>query len=63
LNATSERRGSLQALPVKDRILATIQLDLTMRKRWERYNNQNYYAEGIEFDDVIGAMIELLSSV
>ena len=63
LKATSERRGSLQALQGKDRILSTIQLDPTMRQRWVRYCKENYYAEGIEFDDVIGTMIELLSSV
>jgi predicted nucleotidyltransferase component of viral defense system len=62
LNATSGRRGSLQALQGKDRILATIQSDLTMRQRWERYCKENFYAEGIKFDDAIGAMIELLSS-
>ena len=61
LKATSERRGSLQALQGKDRILGTIQSDPTMRQRWERYCKENYYAEGIEFDDVIGVMIELLS--
>ena len=63
LKATSERRGSLQVLQGKDRILATIQLDPTMQRRWERYCKENYYADGVEFDDVIGAMIELLSSV
>lgn len=63
LKATSERRGSLQTLQGKDRILATIQSDLTMRQRWERYCKENYYAERIEFDDVIEAMIELLGSV
>jgi predicted nucleotidyltransferase component of viral defense system len=63
LKATSERRGSLQTLQGKDRILATIQSNHTMRQRWERYCKENYYAEGIEFDDVIEAMIELLGSV
>jgi predicted nucleotidyltransferase component of viral defense system len=63
LNSTSERRGSLQALQGKGRILATIQSDSTMRQRWERYCKENYYAEGIDFDHLIGAMIELLSSV
>jgi predicted nucleotidyltransferase component of viral defense system len=63
LKATAERRGSLQALQGKDRILATIQSDPTMRQRWERYCRENYYAEGIDFDDLIVAMIELLSAV
>jgi len=63
LKATSERRRSLQALQGKDRILANIQSDSTMRQRWERYCKENYFAEGIEFDDVIGTMIELLGLV
>lgn len=63
LKATSDRRGSLQALKGKDRILATIQSDPTMRQRWERYCKENYYAERIEFDDVIRTIIELLGSV
>ena len=63
LKATSERRGSLQALQGKDRILETLQSDPIMRQRWERYCKENYYAEGIEFDVVIGTMIELLGSV
>jgi predicted nucleotidyltransferase component of viral defense system len=62
MKATSERRGSLQTLQGKDSILATIQSDPIMRQRWERYCKENFYAEGIEFDDAIGAMIELLSS-
>ena len=63
LKATSERRGSLQALQSKDRILVTIQSDPTMRQRWGRYCKENYYAEGIDFDDVIGAMTDLVNSV
>jgi predicted nucleotidyltransferase component of viral defense system len=62
LKATSERRESLQALLGKDRILGTIQSDPIMRQRWERYCKENYYAEDIDFDDAIGAMIELLGS-
>ena len=62
LKATSERRGSLQALQGKDRILGTIQSDPIMRQRWERYCKDNYFAEGIKFDDVIGAMIDLVNS-
>ncbi len=62
LKATSERRGSLQMLHGKKRILATIQSDPTMRQRWERYCKENYYAKGIEFDDVIAAVINLVNS-
>jgi predicted nucleotidyltransferase component of viral defense system len=62
LKATAERRGSLQTLPDKERILAAIQSDPTMQQRWARYCRENYFARGIEFNDVIGAMIEILKT-
>lgn len=62
LNATSVRRGSLQAVQEKDRILETIRIDPTMQQRWSRYCKDNQYAKGIDFDDVIGAMIAILNS-
>lgn len=61
LKATSERRGSLLALQGKNRILGTIQSDPIMRQRWVRYCEENYYAKGIEFNDMIEALIELLN--
>ena len=61
LKATSEKRGSLQALQGKDRILVTIQSDSSMRQRWMRYCVDNYYAWGSEFDEVIGTVIDLLN--
>jgi predicted nucleotidyltransferase component of viral defense system len=60
LNATSERRGSVAVLKDKEIILRAIQSDATMRRRWERYCKDNYYAEGIEFDDVIEVLIGIL---
>jgi len=54
LNATSKKRMSLGALQDKDKILLTIKIDPTMRQRWDRYCKENYYANGIGFDEVIG---------
>ena len=59
LNATSKKRMSLAALQDHDKILLTIQSDPTMRQRWDRYCKENYYAMGIEFDQVIGVLIDL----
>lgn len=53
VNATSAKRGSLLALQNKESILQAIQADKTMRQRWELYCKENYYAKGIEFDEVI----------
>ncbi len=61
LNATSERRGSVHAVQEKDRILEIIRTDPTMRQRWSRYCKDNEYARGIDFDAVIGVMIDILN--
>lgn len=59
LNATSEKRGSLLAVQDKEPILRTIQSDAVMRQRWELYCNENYYAKGIGFDEVIEVLINI----
>ena len=59
LKATSEKRGSLLALQNKEIILQTIQSDAIMRQRWDRYCKEYYYAKDIEFDDVIGVLINI----
>ena len=61
LNATAQKRTSLAALKEQDIILQSIQTDTIMRQRWERYCKENYYANGIEFDVVIGILKELVS--
>lgn len=61
LNATAQKRTSLAALRDQDIILQSIQTDTIMRQRWERYCKENYYANGIEFDVVIGILKELVS--
>ena len=60
LNATAKKRTSLAALKDQDKILQSIQADTTMRQRWERYCKENYYANGIEFDEVLGILNELV---
>ena len=60
LNATSKKRMSLAALQDKEKIIQTIQSDAFMRQRWERYCKENYYANGIAFDKVIGVLIEII---
>jgi predicted nucleotidyltransferase component of viral defense system len=61
LNATSRKRMSLAILQDKEKILLTIQSDPIMRQRWERYCKQNYYANDIEFDQVIGVLIDIVN--
>ena len=61
LHATSDKRMSLAALQDKEKILLTIQSDVIMRQRWDRYCKENYYANGIEFDEMIGVLIDIIN--
>jgi predicted nucleotidyltransferase component of viral defense system len=61
LKATSDKRMSLTALQDKGKILLTIQSDPVMRQRWERYCKENSYANGIEFDEVIEILMEIIN--
>jgi Domain of unknown function (DUF1814). len=61
LKATSKNRGSLSALEDKETILRTIHSDTIMKERWERYCTENYYAKGIEYDDVIGVLFDIVN--
>jgi hypothetical protein len=60
LNATVQNRMSLAVLQEKDEILETIQSDAIMKQRWARYSKDNYYAKGIEFDEVIKILADIL---
>ena len=61
LKATSENRMSLGVLQDKDKILLAIKSDPIMRQRWDRYCKDNHYAKGIDFDEVIGTMVEIIN--
>lgn len=61
LNATSNKRMSLEALHDKEKIIQSIQSDVIMRQRWDGYCKENYYANGIPFDQVIRVLIEILN--
>jgi predicted nucleotidyltransferase component of viral defense system len=59
LQATAEKRLSLDALRDSQKIIQTIQADAVMRQRWDRYCKEYYYANGIPFDEVIETLTEL----
>jgi predicted nucleotidyltransferase component of viral defense system len=61
LNATSKKRMSLSALKDQGKILLTIQSDPTMRQRWDLYCKENYYANGIDFNEVIEVLIDIIN--
>jgi hypothetical protein len=60
LQATSEKRMSLGVLQDKENIILTIQADGIMRQRWDRYCKEYYFANGIAFNEVIEALIDIL---
>jgi serine protease inhibitor ecotin len=60
LFATAKKRTSLAVLQDKDKILMTIRSDLIMKRRWDRYCKENYYANGIDFDEVVEVLIDIV---
>jgi hypothetical protein len=61
LNATARKRVSLTALQDQRKILQAIQSDPPMRRRWELYCRDNFYANDIEFDAVIESLEEIMN--
>jgi len=61
LNATAKKRASLVALQDKGKILMTIKSDPIMKQRWDRYCKENYYAKGIDFDEVIEVLVGIVN--
>jgi predicted nucleotidyltransferase component of viral defense system len=61
LNATAQKRASVAALQDRKKILQAIQSDLLMRRRWDLYCKENFYANSLEFDDVINSLVEILN--
>lgn len=61
LNATARKRVSLIALQEQRRILQAIQSDSPVRQRWDLYCKENFYANNIEFDEVINSLVDILN--
>ena len=61
LNATAQNRVSLTALQDQKKILHAIQSDPIMRQRWDLYCKENFYANNIEFDEVINSLVDILN--
>ncbi len=61
LNATAQKRGSLATLQDQKKILQAIQSDHLMMQRWNLYFKENFYANNIEFDEVINSLVEILN--
>lgn len=50
---TSEHRESQEVIKQWKDVLEDLKDDETMKNQWERYQKNNFYAEGIEYEDLI----------
>ncbi|HNO95090.1 MAG TPA: nucleotidyl transferase AbiEii/AbiGii toxin family protein, partial [Anaerolineales bacterium] len=60
LTATAEKRLSTAAIRDRENTLAAIQSDTLMKQRWDLYSTENFYANDIDFDEVIASIVEIL---
>ncbi len=60
IDATAKKRGSLASLQNAEVIINLISADDVMRQRWIRYAREFYFANDIQFDQVIQTLIDLL---
>jgi predicted nucleotidyltransferase component of viral defense system len=63
LYATCKKRMSLTAMQDRETILLALQSDAIMNQRWDGYCKDNYYANGIAYDEVIGALADIVKNV
>ena len=61
--ATCEKRMSLAAFQDHKKILLALRSDAILNQRWDGYCRENYYANGIAYDEVIGALTDIINIV
>lgn len=59
--ATMQKRGSLNAWEDSDSLLSTIQQDVLMLQRWDRYVKENDYAKNITFEETLEKINHILA--
>lgn len=57
--STSEHRGTLETIKKWKEVIEVLRNSDTMKKQWERYQNDNFYAEDIDYDDLITSLIKV----
>ncbi len=50
---TAEHRDSIEEIKNWKEVVQLLSNDDTMKKQWDRYQKNNFYAEGIEYEDLI----------
>ena len=61
--ATAKHRGSYDKIQDHTSIVGNIREDRTMNQRWNGYQKQMPYAEGISFDDVLNVVQKIMESL
>lgn len=60
LISTTKHRGTFEIINTQWKsIIKELEDDITMQKRWDTYKKDNFYADGIEYKDLINVLYEL----
>lgn len=57
--STAEHRGTMTSVRDWKEVVEILENDYTMKKQWERYQMNNFYAEGIEYKDLIESLKQI----
>ncbi len=57
--STSEYRGTVDIIKDWKTVVEILSQSDTMKKQWERYKKDNFYAEGIEYDELMESLIKV----
>lgn len=60
LNATAQKRGSVEVIKDYRKIMDTVRNSEVMQRQWENYRKDFEYAEGIAFEDVCDTVVGLM---
>lgn len=55
-NVTAQYRGTSEIIKDWKKIVEKIANDSKMQRQWKRYQKDNFYAEEIEYNDLINAI-------
>lgn len=63
LNATAEKRGSMEVIKNYRKIMDTVRSSAIMQRQWENYQKDFEYAEDIEFVDACDVVVWLMDNI
>ena len=57
--STAEHRETIDYIKEWKEVIEILENDSTMKKQWERYQKNNFYAEVIEYKDLIESLKQI----